>query len=167
MVNKSVIFVVGESSSGKSTFIRSLTGCGRNKVHNVKNIRGHSLRAFASLNAPQEMGMRRHSPQNFPESIETKYHVNRNDYDVLISALRLRVANQATYGYESYIQSMRGKGFAVKLAVIQTSWNGDHVDSAELSAINAFAQTNEISLICLNASNDPNRESSRIRDVYP
>jgi len=167
MTNQSVIFVVGEGNSGKSTLIRGLTGCGRNKVYNVKNTAGNSLRAFVSLNAPQEMGMRTHSPQNFPESIETKYHVNRNDYDVLISALRLSVSNQAAYGYESYIQSVRRKGFAVKLAVIDTSWNSNHADPAELFTMNTFAQTNGITLIHLNASNDPNQESSRMRILYP
>jgi len=168
MASKYVLFVVGEGGSGKSSLIRSLTGCGRNKVYNVKNIGGKTLRAFVSLNAPQEMGMQKHSPQNFPKSIEDEYGVDRNDYDILISALRLTVGNQALYGYQQYIQSVRNQGFDVKLAVIETSWNNIQANSGDIAAIKIYAQVSNLNLIPLNASNDPNEEASKIRhNLYP
>lgn len=85
--NKYALFIVGERGSGKSTFIRSLTDCGRNKIYNVKTLNGQPLRAFVSINSPQEMGMSNHPPQSFPQSIENKYGIKRNDYDILISCL--------------------------------------------------------------------------------
>jgi GTPase SAR1 family protein len=168
MASKYVLFVVGEDKSGKSSLIRSLTGCGRNKVYNVKNTSGKPLRAFVSLNAPQEMGMKRHSPQNFPKSIEDKYGIDRNDYDILISALRLTVNDQAAYGYRQYIQSVRSQGFEVRLAVIETSWDNVQADPNELATIKTYARSNGITLISMNASNDPNEEASKMRQgLYP
>jgi GTPase SAR1 family protein len=168
MAIKYVLFIVGEVRSGKSSLIRSLTGCGRNKVYNVKNTSGKLLKAFVSLNAPQEMGMQRHSPQNFPKSIEDKYGINRNDYDVLISALRLSVTNQTLYGPQQYVQSLQNQGFDVRLAVIETAWNGTQANPQETASIKTYAQTKNISVISMDASNDPNEESSRIRQsLYP
>lgn len=164
---KSAIFVVGDNSSGKSTLIRSLTGAARNQVYNVKNGRGQLVRAFVFLSSPQEMGMTKYPPQTFPDSIENKWHVDRNSYDVLISALRLDVRDQANYGYDKYIDSVRGKGFDVKIAVIENSWNNIRTDAGKLSAISSFAQDIQAPLMQLNASNDPNSESSRLKGFYP
>jgi len=166
--NKYALFIIGERDAGKSTLIRSLTGCGRNKVYNVKTLSGQPLRAFVSLNSPQEMGMSNHPPQNFPQSIESKYNVKRNDYDMLISALELVVGNQSQYGYQQYIQSVQNQGFDVRIAVIETSWNNVPANSNELTTIQSFAQQRNIRLTLVNASNDPNAESSRIRqNLYP
>jgi len=165
---KYALFVVGERGSGKSTLIRSLTGCGRNKVYNVKSLGGQTLRAFVSLNSPQEMGMSNHPPHNFPQSIENKYGVGRNEYDILISALELVVRNSALFGYQRYIQSIQNQGFDVRLAVIETGWNNVPANSRELVTIKSYAQQRNIPLILVNASNDPNEESSRIRqNLYP
>jgi len=165
---KYALFIVGERSSGKSTLIRSLTGCGRNKVYNVKTLSGQPLRAFVSLSSPQEMGMSNHPPQNFPRSIEDEYGAGRNDYDILISALELVVGNQALYGYQRYVQSVQNQGFDVRLAVIETTWNNVRADPNKLTAIQNFAQQRKIPLILVNASNDPNEESSGIRqNLYP
>jgi len=165
---KYVLFIVGERDSGKSTLIRSLTGCGRNKVYNVRTLNGQPLRVFVSLSSPQEMGMSRHPPQNFPQSIENKYGVKRNEYEILISALELVVGNPALYGYQQYIQSVQNQGFDVRLAVIETSWNGTPANSNELATIQSYAQQRNIPIILVNASNDPNVESSRIRqNLYP
>jgi len=165
---KYALFIVGERGSGKSTLIRSLTGCGRNKVYNVKSLSGQPLRAFVSLSSPQEMGMSNHPPQNFPRSIEDKYGVERNDYNILISALELVVGNPALYGYQQYIRSVQNQGFDVRLAVIQTGWNNVSANPSELATIQNFAQQRGIPLILVNASNDPNEESSQIRrNLYP
>jgi GTPase SAR1 family protein len=165
---KYALFVVGERNSGKSTLIRSLTGCARNKVYNVRSLNGQPLRAFVSLSSPQEMGMLNHPPQNFPQSIETKYGVGRDQYDILISALELIVANQSMYGYQQYINSVLNQGFDVRLAVIQTNWNGTLANPAEVTAIRNFAQQRQIPTTFVDASNDPNVESSRIRTLlYP
>jgi len=166
--NKYALFVVGERDAGKSTLIRSLTGCGRNKVYDVKTLNGQALKAFVSLNSPQEMGMSNYPPQNFPQSIENKYNVKRNDYDILISALELVVGNQTQYGYQQYIQSVQSQGFDVRIAVIQTGWNNVAANPNELQAIQNFAQQGKIPLILVNASSDPNVESSKVRHaLYP
>ena len=166
MTNKYALFIVGRRRSGKSTLIRSLTGSGKSRVWNVKKINGQPLKTFVSLNAPQEMGMSNYPPQNFPESIEDKFSVRRNDYDILISALELVVRNQASYGYQRYIQTTQNKGFDVRIAVIETAWNNAFAGSNEITTIQNFAQQNNIPLILVNASNDPNAESSRIRQTF-
>jgi GTPase SAR1 family protein len=164
---KSAIFVVGDNRTGKSTLIRSLTGAARNQVYNVKNGHGQSVRAFVFLSSPQEMGMTKYPPQTFPDSIEKEWRVDRNSYDVLISALRLDVRDQANYGYDKYIESVREKGFDVKVAVIEKSWNNTQTDAGKLSAISSFAQKIQVPLMRLNASNDPNSESARFKSFYP
>jgi GTPase SAR1 family protein len=165
---KYALFIVGERNSGKSTLIRSLTGCGRNKVYNIRTLSGQPLKAFVSLSSPQEMGMSNHPPQNFPQSIEDKYGVGRNDYDILISALELVVGNPVLYGYQQYIKSVQNQGFDVRLAVIQTSWNNIPANLNEVATIQSYAQQRNIPIALVNASNDPNEESSRIRrNLYP
>lgn len=59
---KYALFIVGERESGKSTLIRSLTGCGRNTVYNAKSLGGRTLRAFVFLSSPQEMGASNYPP---------------------------------------------------------------------------------------------------------
>jgi len=86
---KYALFIVGERNSGKSTLIRSLTGCSKSKIYYVKSLSGNTLRAFVILSSPQEMGASRYPPQNFPKSIEDKYQVDRKEYDILISPLEL------------------------------------------------------------------------------
>jgi len=165
---KYALFIVGERNSGKSTLIRSLTGCGRNKVYNIRTLSGQPLKAFVSLSSPQEMGMLNHPPQNFPQSIEDKYGAGRNDYDILISALELVVGNPVLYGYQQYIKSVQNQGFDVRLAVIQTSWNNIPANLNEVATIQSYAQQRNIPIALVNASNDPNEESSRIRrNLYP
>ena len=168
MANKYALFIVGKRSSGKSTLIRSLTGSWKNRVWNVKKLNGQPLKAFVSHNAPQEMTMSNYPPQNFPESIEDKYGVRRNDYDILISALELVVRDQASYGYQRYIQTTQNKGFDVRIAALKTAWNNAFAGSNEITTIQNFAQQNNIPLILVNASNDPNAESFKIRQtLYP
>ena len=165
---KYALFIVGERDSGKSTLIRSLTGCGRNRVYNVKTLNWQPLRAFVSLSSPQEMGMSNHPPQNFPQSIEIKYGVKRDDYDILICALELVVRNPAMYGYQRYIESVQRQGFDVRLAVIETSWNNVRASSNELVTIQSYAKQRNIPIILVDASNDPNVEAYKIRSkLYP
>jgi len=108
---KYILFIVGEYDSGKSTLIRSLTGTWKSKVVNVKDLRGRPLKAFVSLSAPQELGLSKHPPSNFPASIEQRYRVRRNDYELLISALELVLSSRsrAAFGYEKYINSVQGQ----------------------------------------------------------
>jgi GTPase SAR1 family protein len=167
MVNKAAIFVIGDGHFGKSTLIRSLTGAARNQVYNVKNENGQLLRIFVSFNSPQEMGMNNHPPTDFPETIEEKYGVKRNDYDVFISALRLAVRDQANYGYKQYINSVRDKGFDVKIGVIARSWDNKPILPSELSEVLSFAESVGSPCMKLNALNDPNAESSKLKRFYP
>jgi len=163
---KYAIFIVGERGSGKSTLIRSLTGY-RKRLWRVKSLSNRDLWAFIIHQSPQELGMHKYPPENFPSAFERKFRVNRNDYDLLISALELRVRNSA-FGYQQYVQSAKNQGFDVRLAIIQTSWNGEHTDQNDIASIQHFAQQNNIPFVLLNASNDPNEEASRIRqNLYP
>jgi len=169
---KYILFIVGEYNSGKSTLIRGLTGSWKCKVVNVKDLRGQPLNAFVSLSAPQELGLSKHPPSNFPASIEQKYRVSRNDYKLLISALELVISSRSrkAYGYEQYINSVQRQGFDIRLAVIKNSWDNKHADPYELSNIQNFAKQVNITqpLLLVDASNDPNEEANKIRrNLYP
>jgi energy-coupling factor transporter ATP-binding protein EcfA2 len=167
MKKKTAIFVIGQRSSGKSTIIRSLTGVGRNKVHKVKNNKGEYVRAFAFLMSIQEIGMTKYPPASFLEQIEKKTKINRKDYDVLICPLRLVVREQETYGYPKYIQSTKNKGFDVKLVVIEVGQNGTKAVAADISIIKSYVIAQKIPILLINASGDPNNESSKLKDLYP
>lgn len=159
--------MVGDHRTGKSTLIRSLTGAARNKIYNVMNGNGQLVHIFVSFSSPQEMGMKKHPPANFPDSIEQKYGVNRSNYDAFISAMRLEVRDQGNYGYEQYVNSVRSKGFDVKIAVVENSWDNILTDVTKLSAVASFAQRIGCPFLKLDASNDPNAESSRLKTFYP
>ena len=172
MDKKYILFIVGEYDSGKSTLIRCLTGTWRCKVVNVKDLSGQPLKAFVSLSAPQERGLSKHPPSNFPASIEQEYKVSRDDYKLLISALELKVSprSRASHGYEQYIHSVQRQRFDVRLAVIENSWDDKPADQNELSNIQVFARQVNITppLLLANASNDPNEEANKIRrNLYP
>lgn len=165
-----LLFIVGDYGSGKSSLIRSLTGSCRNKIIFVKDLSGQRLRAFVSLSAPQELGMKKCAPKIFPQYIETKYDVKRNTYDILISALELIVSNRskARYGYEPYILSVLQQGFDVRLAVIENAWDNIRVGSQEITNIQTFAANHNIPMILVDASNDPCDEAYNIRlALYP
>jgi len=167
-MRKYALFIIGLRGSGKSTLIRSLTGCSKNRVWNVKTLSGQPLRAFVSLSSPQELGMSNYPPSIFPQCIERRYGVNRNDYDVFISALELIVRNQTLYGYQNYIKSTQNQGFDVRMAVIRTTWDNINVNSNLITAAQNFAHQNKIPILLVDASKDPNEESSRIRqNLYP
>jgi hypothetical protein len=147
-----------------------LTGSWRNKVVTVKSIGGLPLKAFVSLSSPQEMGMSKNPPENFPASIENKYRVRRNEYDILISALELVVSSRSRekFGYHKYIQSAQNQGFDTRIAVIETSWDNLQADPEELSATRDLARRENKRLILVNASNDPTEEAYKIRhSLYP
>lgn len=167
MTQQSVIFVVGEPIIGKSTIIRSLTGAARNQIYNLKNGSGELVRAFVFLSSIQEIGMTEYLPAIFLEKIESEWEVERDSYDIFICPLRLAVRDQATYGYESYIQSMRDKGFDVKIAIIDNNWNNAHADPHKIANIKDYAHKNGIALMVLDTSNDPNSESAKIKSFYP
>ncbi len=169
---KVILFIVGEYDSGKSTLVRSLTGTWRSKIINVKYISGNPLKAFVSLSAPQERGLAKNPPSNFPTSIEQAYKVSRNDYELLISPLELVVSpiSQAKYGYQQYILHVQRQGFDVRLAVIENSWDNKPADPIELSNIQFLATQVTMSkpLLLVDASNDPNEEANKIRrNLYP
>ena len=163
---KYAIFIVGERGSGKSTLIRSLTGYGK-RLWRVKSLSNRDIWAFIIHQSPQELSMRKYPPEDFPNAFERQFRVNRDEYDLLISALELRVRNPA-FGYQQYVQSVENQGFDVRLAIIETKWNGEVADQNDITMIQHFARQNNIPFVLLNASNDPNEEASRIRqNLYP
>lgn len=165
---KLAVFVIGPLDSGKSTIIRSLTGCPGNRVWNVRSLGGQPLRAFEVLSSPQEMGLSNYPPENFPQAIEERYNVNRDDYELLICPLELKVGNPDLFGCHRYVQNARNQWFDVRMAVIERQWNGIPVEIAYINGVQSFAQHNNIPLIRLDASNDPNITSAHVRNnLYP
>jgi len=165
---KFAIFVVGPLNSGKSTTIRSLTGCPRCRTWNLRSLGGTPLRAFVILSAPQEMGLSKYPPGRFPQAIEERYKVNRKDYDLLICPLELNVNNPALFGYDRYVQTARNQGFDARIAVIERQWNGTQVDVADVNAAQSFAQHNNIPFVRIDASNDPSTTATNVRsNLYP
>ena len=167
---KHAIFVIGERKSGKSTIIRSLTGMGRRKrgeVWRVKSLDGQPLRAFIIHSSPQELGVGKYPPDNFPDAFEREYDVNRGDYDLLICALELSVRNPQ-HSYTEYISNARGKGFDIRIAVINKRWDETLEDSSKIEGAQNFAQQHGIPITLVDASNDPNVAANNVRStLYP
>jgi len=162
------LFIVSGRGSGKSTLIRALTGFeARRRLWRVKSLSGRDLWAFIIHQSPQELGMRRHPPQDFPDVFEKKYGVSRNEYNFLISALEIHVRNPQ-YSYRQYINSARRKGFDARIAIINKYWNGKLEDPIKVQSVQNFASFNGILFILVDASQDPNVTANKIRNnLYP
>jgi len=167
---KYAIFIIGERKSGKSTIIRSLTGCGRRKkreVWRVMSLSGQRLKAFIVHSSPQEMSVTKYPPNNFLQAFENEFGINRNDYDILISALELNVRDPQ-YSYKEYVSQTRNQGFDVRIAVINVWWNGTSEDPTKITDSQNFAQQNKIPITLVNASEDPNVAANKLRStLYP
>ena len=137
------------------------------KLWRVKSLRGRCLRAFVLHQSPQELGMRRHPPQDFPDIFERKYRINRNNYDFLIPALEIYVRDPQ-YSYQQYIYHTIGKGFDVRIAIINRHWNGTPENPRRVQNVQNFANSNNIPFILVNASGDPSVVANNIRNIlYP
>jgi len=170
MIMKYAVFVIGERKSGKSTLIRSLTGCGgrrAGRIWRVKSLSGQPLKALIIDSSPQELGMSTYPPHDFPQAFEKKFGVSRNDYDLLISALELNVKNPY-YSYREYVDNTRKQGFDVRMTAINKRCDETQEDVARISEVQNFAQHNGIRLVLVDASGDPNVASSSVRNaLYP
>lgn len=67
---KTCIFIVGDRNSGKTSTVRSLTGCSGNGLWTVRSLRMRRVRAFVVLTAITELGGNNHPPDDFPNSLE-------------------------------------------------------------------------------------------------
>jgi ABC-type branched-subunit amino acid transport system ATPase component len=63
---KTCIFIVGDRGSGKTSTVKSLTGCSRNGLWTVRDLRNRSVRAFVLLSAVTEFGGEENPPDEFP-----------------------------------------------------------------------------------------------------
>lgn len=170
VVMKYAIFVVGERKSGKSTILRSLTGLWamkRGQVWRVRSLDGRPLWAFVIHSSPQELGMSRYPPNDFPEAFERKYDVSRDAYDLLISALELSVRDPQ-YSYREYISNVRRQGFDVRIATINTRWDETPEDALKIRDVQNFTRQHGIPITLIDASEDPNVAANRVRSaLYP
>ena len=168
---KSALFIIGQRESGKSTLIRSLTGIGRRKKGvpwKLKSLGGAEIKALIVLSSPQELGMtEKHAPKNFPEYFEDKQEIGRENYDLIICPLELSVTNPV-YDYKEYIKVSQKKGFNVRIAVISKHWDGIEENKEKIREARKFALKHNKQLSLVDASNDPNVASGKIRQqLYP
>ena len=160
---KTCILIIGNSWTGKTSIIRALTGCGRSGLWNVKSKRGDSKKALVIMGSPQEINKKKHSPENFPKSLENKY--DGDEYDIFICSLQTRPID-IKYGYDKYIESIDRRRFDVKVAVIEKDWEGR--PNIRLHGIEDFCNDNRIPIIKIDASNDDHVEAGKIRrEFYP
>lgn len=164
---KYAIFVIGERDSGKSTLIRSLTGISvarKGKLWRIKSRSAQPMKAFVLLSAPQEMSVKKYSPNDFPQKLEQEFRVNRNNYDILITAMEL----SSRVGYSQYILQTQNQGFGVRLAVINLRQDGTRENPVKIQSIQNFAQQNNVPMALIDASDDPNIAAGKIRNnLYP
>ena len=158
---KTCIFIVGDRDSGKTSMVRSLTGVTREGVWKVKNMQGIERKAFVLTSAITERGAKYNPPDKFPISLEERFKINRNDYDILICPFELRT--QKKYSFDKYVDKAKSEGFTVKVAIIETTWNNEPSD---ISNIQNICDQRGIIPEVLDASNDYNPESAKIRKQF-
>lgn len=161
------LFIVGGRGSGKSTLIRALTGFGRKRPWRVKSLSGKDIYALIIHQSPQELGMKKYPPEDFPDIFEKEYGVAREKYSLLISALEIYVRDPH-YSYMEYINQTLKKGFKVGMAIIDKRWNGTIENKKRIRDAQNFAVSKGIPYILVDATLDPNVVANKIRSkLYP
>jgi hypothetical protein len=165
---KTAIFVVGEENSGKSAIIRALTGSiGRRNPWLVMTLSNNRIPVLVVVSALQEnQRTKSNPPGDFPERLERLHHVHPTEYELLICPLELSVGR---YNPERYLQSFMTNGFDVRVALIRTAWDGAPANSANLSRIQSFINSNGLRSVVLDiASSDEHMQARLVRDnLYP
>ena len=157
------IFVVGTRDAGKTSMIRSLTGCGfKARLWNVRNKQQKKLRAFVITSAITEISGRKNPPDKFPKSLEKRFKVKRDQYDLLICPFELDTWGR--YSFDKYVQAAIKRRFKVKVAIIKKAWDGY---THNISKINKVCKQYKLKKLVLDASKDYNKESSKIKKFYP
>jgi hypothetical protein len=160
---KRCIFVIGARNSGKTSVIHGLTGCGVEGLWNVRGRGNNALKALVLLSAITERGDIVKDPAKFPKSVESRFAVNRRGYDILICAFELRTWGK--YSLDKYIRSAQRKNFSTKAAIIGIDWQGI---IHPIDGIKTLCRQNNTQYSSLNANNDYNSESGKIRRrFYP
>ncbi|MDO8727118.1 MAG: hypothetical protein Q7J35_13700 [Candidatus Methanoperedens sp.] len=158
---KTCIFIVGDRRSGKTSTIKSLTGCSRNGLWTVRSLNKKPLMAFVVLSAITELGGNENPPNKFPDSLEKRFDVNRNKYKILICPFELNTWEK--YSLDKYIQNARSQSFHVKVAVIEKDYSDSSYD---ISNIRDICKKLKTPLLILNITNDYNEESRKIRKKF-
>ena len=158
---KTCIFIVGDRHSGKTSIVRSLTGVTREGLWDVKNRQGTERKALVLVSAITERCARENPPNKFPSSIEKEFGISRNDYDILICPFELRTWEK--YSLDKYIDNATIEGFTVKVAIIRTTWDGQ---SSDIQHIEEICRQKGLTPLILDASNDYNPESAKIRTQF-
>ena len=160
---KTCIFIVGDRNSGKTSTVRSLTGCNSSRLWIVKNLKGRPIKAFVLQKAITEFGGKKHPPNKFPASFEQKFDVNRRDYEILICPFELRTYRK--YSLDKYIQNARNQRFNVKVVIIKKDYQGTPYI---ISNIQNICLMLGIRPLILDITNDYVEEARRIRRrFYP
>ena len=160
---KTCIFIVGDINSGKTSMVRSLTGITREGIWKVKNTQGTERNALVLTSALSERKPcgRNKKPENFPNFLEEEFGVTRNEYDILICPAEL--ITQKKYALDKYIDKAKSEGFTVKVAIIQTTYDNQ---TSDITSIQEICREKGLTPLLLDASNDYNPESAKIRNQF-
>lgn len=158
---KTCIFIVGDRDSGKTSIVKSLTGCSKNGLWYVRTLSNKRLSAFVLLSAITEFGGKKNPPHKFPKSLEDKFHVKRHEYKILICPFELKTWGK--YSIDKYIQNARRNRFNVKVAVIKQDYTGQNYDITNIR--NICRQIN-VQLLPLDITRDYVIEANRIRNAF-
>ena len=163
---KTCIFIVGDKSAGKSSTVRSLTGYGKSTKRIIWNLRkdnGDIITSFIVNSAITELKpqTQEHLPQNFPDSLEKQFEVNRNQYELLICTFRLNTPKK--YAFEEYIKKAKSEGFDVKIAIIEKGWEEITDD---INHILDICKRQNVEYLTLDLTKDYHPEAGRIRTKF-
>ncbi len=157
---KTCIFIVGKGKTGKSSIIRGLTGCWIDSFWKINDLSGNRIWAMVLLSAIGERPPV--SVENFLEELEAQIRKKKRNkgfsekYRLIICPIRITPAKK-------YIESAITKGLNVKVAGIETDWKGTSIN---LKGIGAWCDQKNVPYLSLNANNDDNVESGKIRQKF-
>ncbi len=138
-----------------------LPGCSESGLWDVRNLRNRRIPAFVVLSALTESD--RNEPDDFPNSLERRFSVNRRSYKLLICPFELNT--QKRHSLDKYVQNARNQGFDVKVAVI---WRNYRDGTYKIDHIRSICRRVGIRPLILDIIKGYVEEARRIRRrLYP